>query len=90
MDEEYYADWEQFDLFDQTIEHEDEGVIRAYSMASYPEEGNILKFNIRIATPPLLKGSYHREFLGGFVLLMSLGLKMAMEFVFQDLMASLI
>ena len=56
MDEEYYEDWEQFDLFDHTIEHEDEGVIRAYSMASYPEEGNILKFNIRIATPPFIKG----------------------------------
>lgn len=56
MDEEYYEDWEQFDLFGHTIEHEDEGVIRAYSMASYPGEGNILKFNIRIATPPFIKG----------------------------------
>ncbi len=29
-----------------------EEVIRAYSMANYPEEKGILKFNIRIATPP--------------------------------------
>src|SRR5205085_392075 len=27
-------------------------VIRAYSFASYPDEGRILKFNIRIASPP--------------------------------------
>lgn len=56
MDEEYLEDWEQFGLFGHEIEHKDAGVIRAYSMASYPEEGNILKFNIRIATPPFING----------------------------------
>src|SRR5690606_40711761 len=30
----------------------DETVIRAYSMANYPEEKGIVKFNIRIASPP--------------------------------------
>ncbi|MFY0699776.1 MAG: NADH:ubiquinone reductase (Na(+)-transporting) subunit F, partial [Bermanella sp.] len=29
-----------------------ENVIRAYSMANYPEERGVVKFNIRIATPP--------------------------------------
>ena len=29
-----------------------EPVIRAYSMANYPEEKGVLKFNIRIASPP--------------------------------------
>ena len=29
-----------------------ETVIRAYSMANYPEEQGVVKFNIRIATPP--------------------------------------
>lgn len=58
MDEEYYDDWEHFDLFGHQIEYEegDEEVIRAYSMASYPEEGNLFKFNIRIATPPFIRG----------------------------------
>ena len=56
MDEEYFEDWELFDLLGHEIEHDDEGVIRAYSMASYPGEGNILKFNIRIATPPFIRG----------------------------------
>ena len=34
----------------------DDDVIRAYSMASYPAEGRKLLFNIRIASPPMLKG----------------------------------
>lgn len=49
--EEYRGDWEHFGFF----KHEsivEETVIRAYSMANYPEEKGIVKFNIRIATPP--------------------------------------
>ena len=30
----------------------DDSIIRAYSMANYPEEKGVLKFNIRIASPP--------------------------------------
>ncbi len=56
MEEGYYEDWEKLSLFGQNIEFKDEGVIRAYSMASYPAEGNILKFNVRIALPPIIKG----------------------------------
>ncbi|MBQ0753417.1 MAG: NADH:ubiquinone reductase (Na(+)-transporting) subunit F [Gammaproteobacteria bacterium] len=51
IDEEYRGDWERFKFFDITAKN-DEEVIRAYSMANYPEEKGILKFNIRIATPP--------------------------------------
>jgi len=51
IEEDYRGDWEKFDLF--KISHKNsEEVIRAYSMANYPEEKGILKFNIRIATPP--------------------------------------
>ncbi len=49
--EEYRPDWERFGFF----KHEskvDESIIRAYSMANYPEEKGIVKFNIRCATPP--------------------------------------
>lgn len=59
MDEQYYSDWEQFDMFGRELDfsHLVEGeVIRAYSMASYPAEGRTLKFNMRIATPPLENG----------------------------------
>jgi len=58
-DPKYFNDWEQFGMFDQEIDYsylgEDE-IIRAYSMASYPGEGRIFKFNIRIASPPFEKG----------------------------------
>ena len=51
IEEKYRGDWEKFELFN--ISHkQNEEVIRAYSMANYPEEKGILKFNIRIATPP--------------------------------------
>ncbi|NLC22445.1 MAG: NADH:ubiquinone reductase (Na(+)-transporting) subunit F [Halomonadaceae bacterium] len=51
IEEKYRGDWEKFELFN--ISHkENEEVIRAYSMANYPEEKGMLKFNIRIATPP--------------------------------------
>ena len=51
----YHADWEKFGLFNQDLVCEEE-VIRAYSMASYPKEGTLLKFNVRIATPPFKAG----------------------------------
>ena len=47
----YKADWEHFGFFKLNSSNE-EPMIRAYSMANYPEEKGILKFNIRIATPP--------------------------------------
>ena len=49
--EEYRGDWERFGFFN--VESKvNETVIRAYSMANYPEEKGVVKFNIRIATPP--------------------------------------
>lgn len=51
VDEEYRGDWERFGFFNLESKVT-EPVIRAYSMANYPEEKGIVKFNIRIATPP--------------------------------------
>ncbi|TCO75719.1 NADH:ubiquinone reductase (Na(+)-transporting) subunit F [Chromatocurvus halotolerans] len=51
IDEEYRGDWERFGFF-KVVSKVEEPVIRAYSMANYPEEEGIVKFNIRIATPP--------------------------------------
>ena len=51
IEEEYRPDWERFGFFNLES-HVKEPVIRAYSMANYPEEKGVLKFNIRIATPP--------------------------------------
>ncbi|MCB1669028.1 MAG: NADH:ubiquinone reductase (Na(+)-transporting) subunit F [Pseudomonadales bacterium] len=51
IQKEYRGDWERFDFFKyESIVTEP--VIRAYSMANYPEEKGIVKFNIRCATPP--------------------------------------
>lgn len=49
--EEYRGDWERFKVFDN-VSRVDEPVIRAYSMANYPEEKGLIKFNIRVASPP--------------------------------------
>ena len=49
--EEYRGDWERFGFFDLSSTCR-ETTIRAYSMANYPEEQGVVKFNIRVATPP--------------------------------------
>ncbi|QEY58308.1 NADH:ubiquinone reductase (Na(+)-transporting) subunit F [Pseudomonas sp. C27(2019)] len=48
---EFHEDWDKFDIWRYTSTVT-ETTIRAYSMANYPEETGIVKFNIRIATPP--------------------------------------
>ena len=49
--EQYRDDWERFKLFDleSVVDTPD---MRAYSMASYPEENDIIMLNVRVATPP--------------------------------------
>jgi Na+-transporting NADH:ubiquinone oxidoreductase subunit F len=51
IEEQYRGDWEHFGFFklESTVK---DTVIRAYSMANYPQEKGVVKFNIRIATPP--------------------------------------
>ena len=56
IEPEYRGDWERFGFFNLESKV-DETIIRAYSMANYPEEKGIVKFNIRVATPP--PGSKH-------------------------------
>ncbi|MDO9920777.1 NADH:ubiquinone reductase (Na(+)-transporting) subunit F [Glaesserella parasuis] len=51
IDEEYHEDWNKFNLW-RYVSKVDEPIIRAYSMASYPEEKGIIMLNVRIATPP--------------------------------------
>lgn len=47
----FRADWEKFGLFDLVMKN-DEEVVRAYSMASYPAEGRRVMLNVRVASPP--------------------------------------
>ncbi|HSW67797.1 MAG TPA: NADH:ubiquinone reductase (Na(+)-transporting) subunit F [Bacteroidales bacterium] len=55
VEEEFLNDWEQMGMFELTMKNP-EPVFRAYSMANYPAEGNVVMLNIRIATPPLDRG----------------------------------
>lgn len=61
MQPQYFPDWEKYNMFGREIDFSalpkgNDEVIRAYSMASYPAEKNLLRFNIRIATPPFIGG----------------------------------
>jgi Na+-transporting NADH:ubiquinone oxidoreductase subunit F len=49
--DEYREDWDRFDMWRFKSEVK-EDVIRAYSMANYPEEEGIIMLNVRIASPP--------------------------------------
>jgi len=51
IEEEYRGDWDKFNVW-QHKSVVDETTVRAYSMANYPEEQGVVKFNIRIASPP--------------------------------------
>jgi len=48
--EEYREDWDKFDLW-RYVSNVKEPALRAYSMASYPEEKEIM-LNVRVASPP--------------------------------------
>ncbi|MBO4370269.1 MAG: NADH:ubiquinone reductase (Na(+)-transporting) subunit F [Paludibacteraceae bacterium] len=47
----YVPAWEKFGLFNLKQKNT-EPTIRAYSMANYPDEGDIITLTVRIATPP--------------------------------------
>ncbi len=47
----YLPAWKNFGLFNLKCVN-DTPTIRAYSMANYPDEGDIITLNVRIATPP--------------------------------------
>ena len=52
IEEQFRDDWDRFKMWDLTCKNDTE-TIRAYSMANYPAEGNIITLNVRIATPPM-------------------------------------
>jgi Na+-transporting NADH:ubiquinone oxidoreductase subunit F len=49
--EEYRGDWDKFKIWDNVADNE-EPCFRAYSMANFPLEDDIIMLNIRIASPP--------------------------------------
>lgn len=47
----FKKEWDTFNLWPLVMKNDDD-VVRAYSMASYPAEGRRIMLNVRIATPP--------------------------------------
>ena len=54
IDEKYKPEWDRLDMWSLSVKN-DEETVRAYSMANYPAEGDIIMLNVRIATPPVDK-----------------------------------
>ncbi|MFN3555676.1 MAG: NADH:ubiquinone reductase (Na(+)-transporting) subunit F [Bacteroidales bacterium] len=51
VQDKFRDDWDKLKMWDLKMRNP-EPIFRAYSMANHPAEGNIIKLNIRIATPP--------------------------------------
>ncbi len=51
IDKQFHGDWDKFKMWDLQCKNP-EPTIRAYSMANYPAEGDVITLNVRIATPP--------------------------------------
>ena len=51
IDPEFHEEWERYDLWRYESKVKSP-VSRAYSMANYPEENDVIILNVRIATPP--------------------------------------
>ncbi len=60
IEPQFHNDWDTFRMWNLKC-HNTEPTVRAYSMASYPAEGNIIMLNVRIATPPFDRST------GGFM-----------------------
>jgi Na+-transporting NADH:ubiquinone oxidoreductase subunit F len=51
VEERFRDEWDKYKMWDLKMKNS-EPVFRAYSMANHPAEGNLIKLNVRIATPP--------------------------------------
>lgn len=51
VEKKYHEDWDKFNIW-QYVSKVNEPIVRAYSMANYPEERGLIMLNVRIATPP--------------------------------------
>ena len=85
--EEYLADWIQLDLMKL---HSKVTVpsTRAYSMASYPEEKDIIILNVRIATPPpQLQGKVPTGVMSSFIFNLKAGDKVMVSGPYGEFLA---
>jgi Na+-transporting NADH:ubiquinone oxidoreductase subunit F len=64
IEEEFRDEWDRYGLW-KYVAGTKEATTRAYSMASYPEEGDIIRLNVRIATPPSVPPGVMSSYLFG-------------------------
>lgn len=85
--EEYLADWIQFDLM-KLQSKVTAPSMRAYSMASYPEEQDIIMLNVRIATPPpQLQGKVPTGVMSSFIFNLKAGDKVMVSGPYGEFLA---
>lgn len=53
----FRPEWDKFGMWNLQSTNQEE-TVRAYSMANYPAEGNIITLNVRIATPPIDRNTH--------------------------------
>ena len=51
IEEEYRENWDKLDMW-RFVSKVDEPVVRAFSMANFPDERDVIMLNVRIASPP--------------------------------------
>jgi Na+-transporting NADH:ubiquinone oxidoreductase subunit F len=51
IESEFRDEWDRYNMW-QFVSKVDEPVVRAYSMANYPDEKGVIILNVRIASPP--------------------------------------
>lgn len=84
--EEYREDWDKFDLW-KFKSSSDEEVVRAYSMANYPEEKGLIMLNVRIATPPPGKDSLPPGLMSSYIFNLKPGDKVTISGPFGEFFA---
>ncbi len=83
---EYRDEWEKFGLFDiVSVVHEP--TMRAYSMANYPEEDDIIMLVVRVATPPPNKPDAPTGVMSSYIFNLKPGDKVAVSGAYGEFFA---
>jgi Na+-transporting NADH:ubiquinone oxidoreductase subunit F len=86
IDSKYVSEWKKYNLFDLAAKGIKPG-FRAYSMANPPHEKDIVKLNVRIATPPPGTESIPPGFGSSFIFGLKPGDKIKISGPYGDFMA---
>ena len=84
--EEYRDEWEKFGLFD-IVSVVEEPTMRAYSMANYPDEDDIIMLVVRVATPPPDKPNVPTGIMSSYIFGLKPGDKVAVSGAYGEFFA---